>query len=198
MNRNKTVMIIVLIMIILVSIINIIIKNQPFDVPVDMKSTNYIYNDTKTNRIYLDTVLIVGLRELNINNVKVIVRDISYEDTKILKGYELKGLILNQDNEYLVLNTDKKELNADNEYLILIKNTDREESIEILSHELIHLKQIYDKRLIIKDIIIWDDKIYSPTLPYPDRPWENEAFSQSGNLEKRINEKLYKNFGKTK
>lgn len=55
----------------------------------------------------------------------------------------------------------------------------------ILCHELWHLKQYQEGRLIITQDhkkVIWEGKEYDNTKEYDNRPWENEAFSKQNKL----------------
>ena len=72
----------------------------------------------------------------------------------------------------------------------------RDEAIKVLSHEMIHLKQYYTKKLILeKDRVYWNgDVLYESeinNLRYEDRPWESEAFAGQRGLENKIREVLY-------
>jgi predicted metallopeptidase len=72
----------------------------------------------------------------------------------------------------------------------------RDEAIKVLSHELIHLKQYYTKKLILeKDKVIWDGReVYQNEInetKYEQRPWEAEAFAGQRGLENKIREILY-------
>lgn len=147
-------------------------KDEPFS-KVDITSTNIVYNTT--DRKYLDTIVIVGLKKLNIENTRVVIRNV--ENTGVIPGYNLKAYILNKNNDYL----------------IYIKEASRAESIEILAHELIHYKQYHDRRLFdLNTSIQWEGKSYSPSFEYEQRPWEIEAFAKSNELEKSLNNELYK------
>lgn len=155
-----------------------IFRDKPFTANIDVaKSTNVIQNETY--QPYIDTILVAGLDELNIKNTKVYVKNLTPSETQIMAGYELKGLIINVDNS--------------NEYVIFIKYTSRDETIQILSHELIHFKQYYDKTISITDkSIIWKGKAFSPYTPYEERPWEIEAFNKDSEFKSILMKKLYK------
>lgn len=140
---------------------------------VDLKTSNLVLN--MTDRKYLDTILVTGLNISKIDSTAIIIRDLPEGQT--IGDLELRGSIFN---------TGKC-------YLIFIKKASREESIKILSHELIHYRQYYDKRLFINDKqVIWEGKDYSKTLiEYDKRPWEIEAFLHADELEKKLKLKLY-------
>ena len=140
---------------------------------VDIKSENIIVNNT--DRQYLDTIVAIGFKKLNIKNTYVIIKKLD-SNRKFEYGYDLNGYVRN-----------KSKL-----YFIFIKDATREVSIGILAHELIHYKQYYDKRLsLIGNTIIWENKKYPNNLAYAIRPWEPEAFDKEDILEQEIKKELY-------
>lgn len=55
----------------------------------------------------------------------------------------------------------------------------------ILCHELWHLKQYQEGRLVVSQDhkkVVWEGKEYDNTKEYDTRPWENEAFSKQNKL----------------
>jgi hypothetical protein len=65
-------------------------------------------------------------------------------------------------------------------YLFLSPMLEGNNILMVLSHELIHIKQYYTKKLIYLDSnnICWEDSIINlNSLKYLDRPWEQEAFN---------------------
>lgn len=147
-------------------------KDEPFS-KVDITSTNIVYNTS--DRKYLDTIVIIGLKKLNVENTRVVIKNL--DNTGVIPGYNLKAYILNKNNDYM----------------IFIKDASRAESIEILAHELIHYKQYNDRRLYdLNTSIQWEGKSYNPSVEYEQRPWEIEAFAKSNELEKSLNNELYK------
>lgn len=139
---------------------------------VDIKSENIIVNNT--DRHYLDTIVAIGLKKLNIKNTHVIIKN--NPDRKFEQGYDLNGYVRNKGKLYFIFITD----------------TTREVSIAILAHELIHYKQYYDKRLsLIGNTIIWEKKKYPNNLAYALRLWEPEAYDKGSVLEQEIKKELY-------
>ena len=69
----------------------------------------------------------------------------------------------------------------------------RKQSINVLSHELIHLKQYYNKELmIIKDSIYWKNELINIfSISYKNRPWEIEAYADQKNIERDMLKILY-------
>ena len=153
-------------------------KEQTFN-RIDIETTNMIAN--RTDRNYLDSIVYVGLNELNLDSVAVTIRQISPEVQEMFdSNSQLKAHIIGNGNQYI----------------IFVDEMSRDEAIKVLSHELIHLKQYYTKKLILeKDKVIWDGKeIYQSEInetKYEQRPWEAEAFAGQRGLENKIREILY-------
>lgn len=129
---------------------------------------------------YLDTVVKVGLQELNIKGVYVMIRA-SEKDAKISgrEDLELKAYIIGRGSGYIVY---VNNLNG------------RREAIRVISHELIHLKQYKNSNIEIDGTkVFWNKKeINISEIPYESLPWEVEAFNEEGALEKKINTILYR------
>ena len=98
-------------------------KNQPekYFNPVKFNSINYVNNNTDKN--YYDTIIEVGLEKLNLKGISILITPLS-ESVKSILGdnYELKAHIRENGTGYV----------------LFIDNVSREESITIISHELIH------------------------------------------------------------
>lgn len=152
-------------------------KEKPFN-KVDMKTSNYIVNIT--GRAYLDTIVVTGLKYYGIDSTQILIRDLpliynqNRQDDRILKAF-----ILNQGNQYM----------------IYIMKADKEESIHILAHELIHFKQYHDKRLSIvnNEYFLWYGTKYTNQSDYESRPWEAEAFGMGEVMEIVLKQQLYGN-----
>jgi predicted metallopeptidase len=155
-----------------------IYKEQTFN-RIDIETTNLIAN--RTDRNYLDSIVYVGLNEMNLDSVAITIRQISPEVQAMFdSNSQLKAHIIGKENQYI----------------IFVDDMSRDEAIKVLSHELIHLKQYYTKKLILeKDKVIWDGKeIYQSEIneiEYKQRPWEAEAFAGQRGLENKIREILY-------
>jgi len=153
-------------------------KEQTFN-RIDIETTNMIAN--RTDRNYLDSIVYVGLNELNLDSVAVTIRQISPEVQAMFdSNSQLKAHIIGKENQYI----------------IFVDEMSRDEAIKVLSHELIHLKQYYTKKLILeKDKVIWDGReVYQTEInetKYEQRPWEAEAFAGQRGLENKIREILY-------
>ena len=153
-------------------------QEQPFK-QFDIETTNMVANRTEDN--YLDSVVYVGFNELGMDSLAVTIRPIT-EDVKQQFDSEgtLKAHILGRDRQYI----------------IFLDDMGRDESIKVLSHELIHLRQYVTKKLVLhKNEVVWDGEIISEyrvsELKYDDRPWEIEAFAEQRQLENKIRNILY-------
>ena len=155
-----------------------IYREQTFN-RIDIRTTNLIAN--RTDRNYLDSIVYVGLNEMNLDSVAITIRQISPEVQAMFdSNSQLKAHIIGKENQYI----------------IFVDEMSRDEAIKVLSHELIHLKQYYTKKLILeKDKVIWDGReVYQNEInetKYEQRPWEAEAFAGQRGLENKIREILY-------
>jgi len=153
-------------------------KEQTFN-RIDIETTNLIAN--KTDRNYLDSIVYVGLNEMNLDSIAITIRQISPDvQERFDSDSQLKAHIIGKENQYI----------------IFVDEMSRDEAIKVLSHELIHLKQYYTKKLILeKDKVIWDGReVYQSEIndtKYEQRPWEAEAFAGQRGLENKIREILY-------
>jgi hypothetical protein len=114
-----------------------------------------------------------GLEILNVKDVNV---NIYYLDDVNLKGNAASSdaLLIGKNGLYDIY---------------VKKGLTKTELIEAISHELIHLKQFEDKRLIKKEagIVIWEGSTYEySNIEYEDRQWEAEAFNNGRKLAKLI------------
>ena len=153
-------------------------KEQTFN-RIDIETTNMVAN--RTDRDYLDSIVYVGLNELNLDSVAITIRQISPDVQAMFDSEsQLKAHIIGKGNQYI----------------IFVDEMSRDEAIKVLSHELIHLKQYYTKKLILeKDKVYWDgEEMYQSEInemEYKRRPWEAEAFTGQRGLENKIREILY-------
>jgi len=178
----KKKIIISLIVIIVIGLITLLIiktsKKEPekYFNSVKFNSVNYVNNNTDKN--YYDTIIKVGLEKLNLRDVSVLITPLSPSIKSSLgDNYELKA--------HLRENGD--------EYVLFIDDVSREESITIISHELIHLKQYLTKELVYSNgIVYWQKKEFVLNdIGYGDRPWETDAFNKEPELSSKIKSVLY-------
>ena len=153
-------------------------REQTFN-KIDIQTTNMVSNRTDTD--YLDSIVYVGLNEMNLDSIAITIRQISPEVQAMFDSEsQLKAHIIGKENQYI----------------IFVDEMSRDEAIKVLSHELIHLKQYYTKKLILeKDKVYWDgEEMYQSEInemEYKRRPWEAEAFAGQRGLENKIREILY-------
>ena len=153
-------------------------REQTFN-KIDIQTTNMVSN--RTDRDYLDSIVYVGLNEMNLDSIAITIRQISPEVQAMFDSdSQLKAHIIGKENQYI----------------IFVDEMSRDEAIKVLSHELIHLKQYYTKKLILeKDKVYWDgEEMYQSEIneiEYNRRPWEAEAFAGQRGLENKIREILY-------
>jgi len=153
-------------------------REQTFN-RIDIQTTNMVSNRTDTD--YLDSIVYVGLNEMNLDSIAITIRQISPDVQAMFDSEsQLKAHIIGKGNQYI----------------IFVDEMSRDEAIKVLSHELIHLKQYYTKKLILeKDKVYWDGReIYQTEInetEYQRRPWEAEAFAGQRGLENKIREILY-------
>ena len=145
----------------------------------DIETTNIVANRTKDN--YLDSVVYVGLNELDMDSLAITIRPITDE---VKQQFDSEGTL-----KAHILGKGKQ-------YIIFLDDMGRDESIKVLSHELIHLRQYVTQKLILhKNEVIWDGKVISENeineLEYGKRPWEMEAFVEQRRLESKIRSILY-------
>jgi predicted metallopeptidase len=172
----------VLILVVLVIIVYFFIKNsrkETYFKPVSLSTRNTIINnDTKP---FMDTIVSVGLDILNVNNCNIVIK--SMDDN-------IKNKFLNQND----LNLQAAIFGKNGMYYIFIDNINRNESITVLSHELVHLEQYNSGNLeaVGNGIVIWKgNKINVIDIPYEQRPWEIDAFNKQGEVASKINKIIY-------
>lgn len=129
------------------------------------------------DKSYYDTIIKIGLDEVNIKDIKVVVIELTDASKSQFDGGDLKAHIRYHEGVY---------------YLFM-GDYDRNESIDIISHEIIHITQYYSGKLDYTDgQLTWDDRIYDlNNVSYEERSWEVDAFSKQKQLSNRIKERLY-------
>lgn len=153
--------------------------DEPFTLAKLDVANNLVLNGT--NKTYLDTIIYVGLKEIEVNGVVVAINNMSLAP-KTIDGNPLEAYV--------------SQLN-DNTFALYVKNDLRKsEAILILSHELIHIKQYYSKQLQINQgegTVEWNGAIiYNPgNIDYIERPWEIDAFLNERRLSSQIEDVVY-------
>lgn len=154
------------------------IKNQKetYFKQIQLDTTNVVFNNTEKK--FLDTIVNVGLTQLNLEDIVVTIFPLTEgAKSNFSTTGELKAHIREQDGYYY----------------IWIDDLSRYESVEVITHELIHLKQYHDKRLLLEgNLPVWLDEAYPiETTPYENRPWEIEAFSDGKELKNKVETILF-------
>ena len=155
--------------------------DKPFNV-VNLSFKNKIINEEFP--VYYDTILSVGLDNINIRDITIELHQISESTKTKLEGVEIKAHL-----RY-----------SDGIYYLFVDKWGRGETITILSHELIHIMQYHSGILYYMDgIVFWHS---APNLihyeeydlnntDYVSRPWEDDAFKKQNDMERSITDILY-------
>ena len=174
MKNKKPLLIVGLILLLTIILLLVLNKEQTFKI-ISFSNNNGVRNSV--DREYLDTIVQVGLDKLDIRGVTVLIqpmkRDIEIGD------YDVEAYIVGNNKQYI----------------IFINPMGRDKSIEVLSHEIIHLFQTEKGQLQKRmNYIIWEgDTIQNPgDIEYGERPWEREAFTYGRILEREIRKELIK------
>ena len=174
MKNKKTLWIILAVVLLTLSLILLIGKEQTFKI-INFSNENGVRNTTEKQ--YLDTIVQVGLDKLELKGITVLVEPM--KQNLEIGDYGVEAYIVGNSKQYI----------------IFIKPMSRDKSIEVLSHELIHLFQSERGKLQKRsNYLIWEgDTILNPNeIEYGDRPWEKEAFLFGRHLEKEIRRDLIK------
>jgi hypothetical protein len=121
------------------------------------------------------------MNKLGINGTYIIIRPLTEETKKQFSSeMELKAHIKGLGKQYV----------------IWVDDMGRYETITVLSHELIHLRQYYNGKLVVSnEFIKWDNQVISvnelSNIDYNARPWEIEAFQEQRYLDIDIRKVLY-------
>lgn len=182
MKINWKVVVIVILISILIGMLVTSILIKPEDKP--FKEISLSYKNTIVNNTfpaYYDTILSVGLDNLEIMGITLELHQISDATKNKMEGFETKAHLRYYDGVY---------------YLFADK-WDRQDALEILSHELVHITQYHSGNLSFNNgIVTWksSDNVQEYDLnniQYTERPWEDEAFKKQNDIETTIKETLY-------
>lgn len=174
---KRTILIIVLALVALLLIYKLVTYTEPSFNQVEIKTNNNIvYNSTENK--YMDSVVYVGLNEMQIDGVMVVIRPML--TAKSTEDLTLKAHIVATDFNYI----------------IFTGSYPRAETISILCHELIHLQQYHSGKLVIKNKqITWKGETSDldtwMSVSYQNRPWEQEAFREQQELTTKVRNILY-------
>ena len=174
---KKNIILIVGVIIFLLLFFVIIGNTQGEDKPfkqIELSYRNAVNNFE--NPSYYDTILQVGLDNMGIEGVIVNVMKLS-DGAKSQFDGELKAHV-----RYV----------GENFYLF-IDEMEREEAIQVISHEIIHMEQYMSGDLVYNGTnVIWlGQEISSNSKEYEDRPWERDAFKRENELSDNISKILW-------
>jgi len=155
---------------------NFVEKKTPFN-KIELSNNNTIYNNSSIK--YLDTIVHVGLDTLGVKGLNLVINNLSPEQiNKYSSGDAYKAILSVNDSVY---------------YIWVDSTLSRRMSVNVLSHEMIHIKQYYNNELTIKNgSPAWKgEPIQLESVYYFDQPWEVEAFDLDGWLYLKIIKTLY-------
>lgn len=143
--------------------------------PKKITTPNTIYNIE--NNKELTKYLAVALNAYKIKGITIVIRYLTPEEINYLSSPTLFTSAVTQYKEGV--------------YCISLIPTTEENSIRIIAHEIVHVKQLYDKRIIYNDTtFIWKGKKLNSIPPYKERPWEIEAMTKEDSLANIINKEI--------
>lgn len=150
------------------------ISKDKFYNEIQLSHSNKVANYTEMK--FIDTALSVALDKKDIRNQTIVVNKLSQE-TKDNFGGNLEAMVVHSNSVFYIF-TDE---------------VSHKEAINMLSHEVIHIKQYLDKRLIVIDKqVIWENEhLNHEMIPYEYRPWEIEAFDEQSELSEQVSQELY-------
>lgn len=173
--KNKLLILVVGILIGLMILLSLnLSKKEDYFNQVELSNNNNIVNSLRTT--YYDTILSVGLDQSNLNGITVVMSELSSVAKNQFNG-DLKAHIRFYDGIYY----------------LFIDEYSRNESIDIISHEIIHIIQYNSNQLKYdNDIITWESQPFGlDDIEYDNRPWEKDAFQRGPFLSNKIQQILY-------
>jgi hypothetical protein len=150
-------------------------EDKPFN-QIQLTENNFIYNEKFPT--YYDTILMVAMDKAELAGFNVMLRELT-DGAKSQFDGELKAHI-RYDND---------------DFYIFIGKMDRNEAIEVLSHEVIHMLQYRSGNLSYTNgKVTWMGEVLDlNSKEYEERPWEVEAFQKQSQLIGMVKESLRDN-----
>jgi hypothetical protein len=172
-NIVKIVVGVVIIAILLFLIFKINTGDKPFN-QVQLTGNNFIHNEKFPT--YYDTILNVAMDEAGLSGYNVVLRELTNGAKSQFDG-ELKAHI-RYENE---------------DFYLFTQSMDRNEAIEVLSHEVIHMLQYSSGNLSYSNgNVTWMGEVLElNSKEYEQRPWETEAFQKQSQLMGMVKESLW-------
>lgn len=126
--------------------------------PLTVLAEPEVINETRDGNLY-ERIFNVIAEDLNLSeaDIKIVVSD--FDDYSI--------------RTYGITKRESKEL-----FTVKIKEQvlSRENKIRVFIHEMVHVSQMYDRRLRSLPAAVWfEGELYANDVPYYDRPYEIEA-----------------------
>ena len=145
-------------------------KEDDYFNTIELSNNNLVVNNSLPKYIY--TILSVGLDQAGLVGTTIVVNQMSSNAENLIPDYELKAHIREWGGTF---------------YLFL-GDFNRNESIKILSHEIIHIHQYYSEELkYFNGKVYWKgDEFDLNSLDYDKRPWEEDAFDREKPLSNAI------------
>ena len=141
---------------------------------IELPTTNTVVN-TLDRLHYYDTILAVGMDGAGLSGVTVVINDMTDAAKNQFNG-ELKAHI--------------RLFNG--VYYLFVGALDRGEAIQVMAHEIVHIKQYQSGELLYENgDVIWQGEIYTLEEEYERRPWERDAFEKQNSIESIILNILY-------
>jgi hypothetical protein len=174
---KKNIVKIVVGVILLIILLFIILKSNSGDKSfnqVQLTGNNFIHNEKFPT--YYDTILNVVMDEAGLSGYNVILRELT-DGAKSQFDGELKAHI-RYENE---------------DFYLFTQSMDRNEAIEVLSHEVIHMLQYSSGNLSYSNgNVTWMGEVLElNSKEYEQRPWETEAFQKQSQLMGMVKESLW-------
>jgi hypothetical protein len=145
-------------------------ENSPMKAFSFSEYPNEITNFSSTP--YLDTVTHVMLRDMGVFGVRIALHDVTNTvSTNIMAGSVVNGFVAERFDGVI--------------QVFILPDKSKIQTFQILSHELIHVKQLVDGRLNVLDgnTAIWNgDTVDIHKWEYKNRPWEVEAYNNQNSI----------------
>jgi hypothetical protein len=147
--------------------------DKPFN-QIQLTENNFIYNEKFPT--YYDTILMVAMDEAELAGFNVMLRELT-DGAKSQFDGDLKAHIRHQNDDF---------------YLFTGKMS-KNEAIEVLSHEVIHMLQYRSGNLSYANgKVTWMGEVLDlNSKEYEQRPWEVEAFQKQSQLIGMVKESLW-------
>lgn len=171
MRNNKTFWVVIGVIVLIILLLLLTRREVRFNT-YEFGNDNYVTNHHTVK--YLDTITHVALDVMGIKNVAIRI-DCQEKSLDLGEGMETQAFIIVKDRQAVIF---------------IEKNLGRYEAITIIAHELVHLQQRIEGRLITSGVLIWEGEQWDSNTPYTERPWEEEAFDRERDISKQIKEIL--------